>query len=152
MFARKYRLSRNDEVMGVLRKGRMVMGEMVGMKYKFQVSLLRQSYEGQASFKFQDKNSESKGQKSEDLTRNSQLETGNSRMTVVVSKKVFKRAVDRNRAKRLVRESMRLLWSRIKPGYDMVFLVQSGIADKKQQEVGREIEWLIKKASLLEET
>lgn len=74
-----------------------------------------------------------------------------TRVAVVVSTKVFKRAVDRNRAKRLVRESMRLLLKagKIKAGYDLVFLVQSGIAGTKQQEVQRGVEAVLLKAGLL---
>ncbi len=139
MLVKQYRLRRNVDVVRVLREGKLVGGRLVRLKYKIQDS----------RFKIQDK-------QSENLTGNWKLpqrgpfgETGNSRMAVVVSTKVFKSAVDRNRAKRLVRESIRHLKGRIKPGYDLVFLVQSEIVGKKQPEVEKEVEFLLGKAELL---
>lgn len=43
-----------------------------------------------------------------------------SRFAVVISKKTASRAVDRNRIKRLVRESLHFNLSHITPGYDSV--------------------------------
>ena len=57
------------------------------------------------------------------------------RLGVGLSKK-FGNAVERNRAKRQVREIFRLHKDRIKPGYDLVFLVFPGLwsyQDREQQ-------------------
>ena len=47
-----------------------------------------------------------------------------SRCGFVVSKRVGK-AVDRNRARRRVREAVRLVYERIAPGWDLVFILRS---------------------------
>ena len=131
----------------MLKKGRFVKGELVKLKYINRIQ-----------------NSEDRIQKPEagirDPSTNSRqvYELGikdkeeltfNSRVAVVVSAKVFKRAVDRNRAKRLVRESVRHLVNQIKPGYDLVFLVQSEIVDKKQPEVERDVKVVLGKGGIL---
>lgn len=47
-----------------------------------------------------------------------------TRCGFVVGKRVGK-AVDRNRARRRVREAVRLMFERIAPGWDLVFIVRS---------------------------
>lgn len=58
-----------------------------------------------------------------------------SRFAVIVSNKIDKRATVRNRIKRIVRESLRHLTSRIAPATDCVVLVRSNISGKKQGDV-----------------
>ncbi len=43
-----------------------------------------------------------------------------SRLAVVVSKKISKKAPERNRIRRRLYEAIRLQWSMIQPGYDIV--------------------------------
>lgn len=43
-----------------------------------------------------------------------------SRVAIVVSKKVTKKAPERNRIRRRLYEAVRLRWSMIEPGYDLV--------------------------------
>lgn len=50
----------------------------------------------------------------------------NSRIAVVVSKKVHKSAVGRNRIRRKIYEIIRLQISDLKPAHDMVVIVTSG--------------------------
>ena len=66
---------------------------------------------------------------------------------VVVSKKTFHDAVDRNRAKRLVREAYRLLSKEgLAPrNEDVVFIVRRSIAERKCSDVMREMQYLFKR-------
>lgn len=51
-----------------------------------------------------------------------------SRLAVVVSKKVSKKAVVRNKIKRQCSEIIRKDWSKLKPGYNIVVTVKSDIS------------------------
>jgi ribonuclease P protein component len=58
-------------------------------------------------------------------------------------------AVQRNRAKRLLRESVRLRFGSIKPGWDMVFIARPAIVNQPFQKVDAACERLLKKAHML---
>jgi ribonuclease P protein component len=73
-----------------------------------------------------------------------------SRFGFVVSKKVSKRAVERNRAKRLMSEAIRLTDEKIKSGFDIVFISKSGIVNKSMEEIKKSVEKLLKRSGLLE--
>jgi len=68
------------------------------------------------------------------------------RLGVVASKRTFRRAVDRNRAKRLLRESFRLNRTRIQTSGDLVIIARRRILGVKCQAVERELMWLLGKA------
>ncbi len=58
-------------------------------------------------------------------------------------------AVQRNRAKRLLRESVRLRFKTINPGWDMVFIARPVIVNQPFQRVDAACERLLKKAHML---
>ena len=62
------------------------------------------------------------------------------RVGVVVSKRTFRRAVDRNRAKRLLREAFRLSRQQMPPDVDVILIARAGIAGKRCQDVMRDFE------------
>lgn len=70
------------------------------------------------------------------------------RAGVVVSKRVFRRAVDRNRAKRLMREAFRLSRHLLAPDVDVILIARGGIAGKKCQDVMLDLEAVCRRAKV----
>jgi ribonuclease P protein component len=77
--------------------------------------------------------------------------TGNqdSRFGFIISTKLSKRAVKRNRVKRILRDKVRLLLPKIKPGFDVVFLGKKALLESNHEEMNLEIKRLFKKSGLL---
>jgi ribonuclease P protein component len=57
-------------------------------------------------------------------------------------------AVQRNRARRLLRESVRLQLETIEPGWDLVFIARPAIVNKSFRQVDEACKRLLKKARL----
>lgn len=72
-----------------------------------------------------------------------------SRIGFIVSKKVSKLAVERNRIKRLFREAVRLDMASIKPGYDLVFIILNSAKEKDLTEIKKEIKFILEESGLL---
>ena len=70
-----------------------------------------------------------------------------SRIGFVVGR-AFGSAVQRNRAKRRVREAVRLQMSHIKPGWDIVFIIRAGVATVDWVELQHAVQSLLMRASL----
>lgn len=70
-----------------------------------------------------------------------------NRFGFIAGKKVGN-AVARNRARRLMREAVRLRLSFIKPGWDLVWIARAGIADKKLDAVKVSVDELLRRARL----
>ncbi|MCB8890631.1 ribonuclease P protein component [Vreelandella malpeensis] len=71
---------------------------------------------------------------------------GHPRVGLVVSKKNVKLAVDRNRFKRLVRESVRLRQHRL-PSMDIVILAKRGVQDIDNETLARQLHGMWKRLS-----
>ncbi|MDQ7734505.1 ribonuclease P protein component [Halomonas sp. SpR1] len=69
---------------------------------------------------------------------------GHPRLGLVVSKKNVKRAVDRNRFKRLVRESVRLRQDQL-PSVDIVVLARRGVQDIDNDTLHRQLHGMWKR-------
>lgn len=73
--------------------------------------------------------------------------TGLTRKAFVASKKVGN-SVMRNRARRLMREAVRLSGVRLPEGYDFLFIARNGITVSKCADVKRSIEAALKRTGL----
>jgi len=71
-----------------------------------------------------------------------------ARCGIICSRKFDRRAVRRNRARRLLHESFRLMKQRIAP-CQMIFIPRRGILNAKMQDVAAEMEVMFSKARLL---
>lgn len=72
------------------------------------------------------------------------------RFGFIISSRVHKKAVKRNRAKRLLSEGIRSLLPRIKLGFDTVFLAKKGVIDKELIEIQAEIERIFRRGGVIE--
>ncbi len=73
-----------------------------------------------------------------------------SRVGFSVSKKIGN-AVVRNRIRRVLKEICRLNRSKIKNGYDIIFIAKTGILNATYRDLEKSFLWLIGKSGLLEE-
>ncbi len=72
-----------------------------------------------------------------------------SKFAFVVSTKVSKQAVQRNRVKRVLSETVRYEMSILKKGYDCVFLLKKSSARTSSEELVTETKKVLKKAKLI---
>lgn len=72
-----------------------------------------------------------------------------NRFGFVVSQKISKKAVIRNKIKRRLREIIRNNLDKIKKNYNVIFIAKKGIEEKEFKEIKEIIEQLLKRARLL---
>lgn len=73
-----------------------------------------------------------------------------SRFAFVVKKSVDKRAVVRNRIRRVFRSCIEEQVGQIAPGYNMLFFLEKGIIEKRQQDLCQEVRTILLKKQLLQ--
>ena len=74
-----------------------------------------------------------------------QAANSDTRVAFITSTKVFKKAVDRNRAKRRMREVVRLVWPDLPPGMQLLFVLKPESKDADHAKLVEEVKRLISK-------
>lgn len=72
-----------------------------------------------------------------------------NRIAFLASKKVGN-SVERNRARRLMKESYRILKGEIREGYDLIFIARNTINGQKAFDVGKSMKRALQKAKLFQ--
>lgn len=67
----------------------------------------------------------------------------------VISTKISKKAVTRNKIKRILSEAVRINYKDVKSGLDVVFLVKPSILNKDTKVITNEVEKALKHASII---
>ncbi len=75
-------------------------------------------------------------------------EIGETRFGFIISKKVSKKAVSRNKIKRMLSEAVRLKIDRLKRDADIILISLPGIEKKDSQEINKDIDKLLKRANI----
>jgi ribonuclease P protein component len=70
-------------------------------------------------------------------------------LAFVVPKKVEKKAVNRNKTKRLVREVFKELFVCFEKDVDLIFITKKRINREEKQKIKEEVEVILKKAKLI---
>lgn len=72
-----------------------------------------------------------------------------NRFGIVVSKKIDKRAVGRNKIKRFLRTALMNLFGKMSAGHDILIIVKKGILNKTKEENQLTIEKVLEKAGII---
>lgn len=75
-------------------------------------------------------------------------EAENTRVGILVPMKLSKKAVHRNRSKRLISEVVRLNLSKIKPGFDVIIMAKKLLREEKLSDIEKPLVILLQKAEL----
>lgn len=67
----------------------------------------------------------------------------------IISKKIDKRAVVRNRSKRLLRSCVEEIMGKLNGKYDMLFIIQKNLTDKTHDDIMSEVVSVLQKARLI---
>lgn len=72
-----------------------------------------------------------------------------NRVGIVISKKIDKRAVVRNRMKRLIYSIIQEIWKNIQPGYDVLFVIRKDAVEAKREDFYSSIKQVFLKEKML---
>lgn len=83
------------------------------------------------------------------IARVSRNDNDPSRFAFIISTKIAKEAVDRNRIKRAMSEAVRLNTINLNSGYDVVFLAKTSIVRISTPEIMKEVQSALKETDLM---
>ena len=72
-----------------------------------------------------------------------------NRFGFIVSKKVAKNAVDRNRSKRLLRSCVEDIFTQINPGYDYLFIIRKNLAGIRKENICEQVNKVLTQTYLI---
>ena len=72
-----------------------------------------------------------------------------SRVAIVVSKKISKKAVVRNRIKRRLSAALRDSWQTVRPGYDIVVTVREDLSKSPSAALTQDLVFALRKSGVL---
>lgn len=72
-----------------------------------------------------------------------------TRFAVIVGTKVHKRAVIRNKAKRRLREALRVALPKVRPGFDVLVVARKGIETKEYADILQTMTFALQKSRLV---
>lgn len=125
MLPRKHRLPLRTDLARVQEEGKLFQGRLFSLLVSHQPSIPKESRAA------------------------STINHQPSRFGFIISTKIHKRAVKRNRIRRFLIEAIRSLLPKIKPGLDCVFLAKKAIVGKELSEIKKETKKLFQKAKLI---
>lgn len=82
-------------------------------------------------------------------SKNKKLTQRDSKIGIVVSTRVSKKATDRNRVKRQVRNSLFNILDKMQSGYKIVLLTRRSLLELSSSEIEKEVKNLFKKAGIV---
>jgi ribonuclease P protein component len=130
MLPKKNRLDLKKELFQIKRSGRLANGKLFSLLVKYTPEVFLRQKRGSS------------------ISEVKELSQPPPRFAFIISKKIHRRAVKRNQARRLLTEAVRVFLPKIKPGEGGVFLVKKAIIGKEFVEIKNEVEEIFKKANL----
>jgi len=143
MLKKENRLSGNKQIKEVFDKGKMRQSPLFGVLYIREEKNNLQS----SNFKLQFSNPAVAGRikspptpslKKEGVISKSAV-AGQAKFGIVVSKKISKKAVERNRIRRKIYKEAGEILGKIKGGLSVIFLVKKAILEASDEEIGKEV-------------
>ena len=141
MLKKENRLSGNKQIKEVFEKGKMRQSPLFGVLYIREEKNNLQS----TNFNLQTSKPVVVGQAPSTSSGQAPVVAGEIRFGIVVSKKISKKAVERNRIRRKIYKEVGEILPQIKKGLKVVFLVKKAMLQAGDEEIKREVKKSLEK-------